>query len=184
MDSEIFSLVILPILIFIARVTDVTLGTVRIIFISRGRKFLAPIFGFFEVTIWLLAISQIMQNLTNIIYYLAFAAGYSLGNLVGILVEEKIALGTVIIRIIARENSKEFIENLRSCGYDVIVFEGQEDHETVNLLYTIIERKDINELMKNTEKFSGALLSIDEIRLPKEGIIPRHRQCVLKSQHK
>src|SRR5659263_708349 len=72
-SSETFSLIVLPLLIFTARVLDMTLDTLRIIFISRGRKFLATFFGFFEIIIWLFAIGQIMQNLTNITYYLAYA---------------------------------------------------------------------------------------------------------------
>jgi uncharacterized protein YebE (UPF0316 family) len=75
LDSEIFAWVILPILIFISRVIDVTFGTLRIIFISKGEKFLAPLFSFFEIIVWLFAIGQVMQNLTNMTYYLAYAGG-------------------------------------------------------------------------------------------------------------
>ena len=66
-------------MIFLARVADVTLGTIRIIFVSRGTRVLAAIFGFFEILIWLAAISQIMQNLTNVANYIAYAAGFSRG---------------------------------------------------------------------------------------------------------
>jgi len=69
MDSRSFTYLVLPLLIFTARVLDVTLGTIRIVFVSRGKKFLAPLFGFFEVLIWLLAIGQIMKNLTNVVCY-------------------------------------------------------------------------------------------------------------------
>jgi len=72
-SSEIFTLVIIPLLIFFARICDVTLDTARIIYVSRGMKLLAAFIGFFEVLIWLISITQIMQNLTNIIYYIAYA---------------------------------------------------------------------------------------------------------------
>jgi uncharacterized protein YebE (UPF0316 family) len=78
MDSSIFSWVILPILIFISRIFDVSIGTIRIIFVSRGKKYLAPVLGFFEISIWLLAISQIMQNLDNAICFIAYAGGFAM----------------------------------------------------------------------------------------------------------
>jgi len=93
--SEIYALIGLPLLIFFARVCDVSLGTIRIIFISKGIKYLAPIVGFFEILIWLLAISQIMQNLTNPYYYIFYAGGFATGNLVGIILDEKLSIGTV-----------------------------------------------------------------------------------------
>jgi len=71
-NSEIFKWVILPLLIFLARVLDVSLGTIRIVFISRGLKHFAPLIGFFEVIIWLLAIRVIMQNLNNVVCYIAY----------------------------------------------------------------------------------------------------------------
>jgi hypothetical protein len=88
-DSQIFTWVVIPVLIILARIVDVTLDTIRIIYISRGMKYLAPLFGFFEILIWLLAISQIMRNLNNPVYYLAYAVGFATGNLVGIFVDRQ-----------------------------------------------------------------------------------------------
>ena len=70
--SEIYAWILLPLLIFFARVCDVSLGTIRIIFVSKGIKYLAPIVGFFEILIWLLALGQIMQNLNNVFYYIFY----------------------------------------------------------------------------------------------------------------
>jgi uncharacterized protein YebE (UPF0316 family) len=77
MNSGLWTYAILPLLIFIARILDAMLGTIRIIFVSRGKKRLAPLFEFFEVLIWLLAIGQIMKNLTNVICYQAYAGGFA-----------------------------------------------------------------------------------------------------------
>ena len=74
----------MPLFIFLAEVCVVTLGTLRIIFVARGQKLLAPLLGFFEVFIWLLAISQIMQNLSDWSCFVAFALGFTLGNFLGI----------------------------------------------------------------------------------------------------
>ena len=118
-DSPIFIWVVIPVLIILARIVDVTLDTIRIIYISRGMKYLAPIFGFFEILIWLMAISQIMRNLNNPVYYLAYAIGFATGNLVGIFVEERLAVGRVVLRIITQKDTTELVAHLRSCGYGV-----------------------------------------------------------------
>lgn len=174
-NTETFSLVIIPILIFFARVTDVTFGTVRIIFISRGSK-IAPVFAFFEIIIWLFAISQIMQHLTNITYYLAYACGYATGTYVGIFIEEKMAIGRVIIRIITKKDATELVEHLRNTGYGCTIFDGQGATGQVRLIYLTIERKDIDDILCIIKKFNPkAFFSIEEVRLVKEGIFPMRK---------
>ena len=96
--SGIYAWVVLPALIFIARVTDVTVGTIRLIFVSRGMKILAPIAGFFEVLIWLMVIGQVIRHMTNPMSYIAYAAGFATGNYVGIHLAEKLSLGVVSFR--------------------------------------------------------------------------------------
>ena len=115
-SSDIYALLILPLLIFIARVLDVTLGTIRIVFISKGFKYLAPAVGFFEVMIWLLAIGQIFQNFTNIGYYIAYAGGFAMGTFVGIFIEDKLSIGTEIVRIITHKEATKLIGVLKSEG--------------------------------------------------------------------
>src|SRR5205823_2012095 len=90
----------LPLLVFLAELCVVTIGTIRIIFIARGMKVLAPVLGFFEVSIWLFAIGQIMQNLSNLGCYLAFAGGFTAGNFLGVLIEKRLGLGTLVVRVI------------------------------------------------------------------------------------
>jgi uncharacterized protein YebE (UPF0316 family) len=82
-NAGVFKFVILPLLIFSTRICDVTLDTLRIIYVSRGLKLLAASIGFIEVLIWLFAITQIFKNLTNPIYYVAYAGGFAMGNYVG-----------------------------------------------------------------------------------------------------
>lgn len=175
-NSETFSLIVVPILIFIARVADVSFGTIRIILISRGSKFIAPIFGFFEIIIWLFAISQIMQNLTNITYYLAYAFGFAAGTFVGIWVEEKMAIGMVIIRIITKKDASELIEHLRSTGYGVTSFDGQGSTGIVKLIYMTIERKDIDSIIEIIKEFNPkAFFSVEEVRMENAGVFPSRK---------
>src|SRR5437870_12238868 len=86
----------LPLLVFFAELCVVTLSTLRIIFLSRGMKYLAPLLGFFEITIWLFAIGQVMQNMSDLGCFLGFAAGFTLGNYLGVRIEKKLALGTAV----------------------------------------------------------------------------------------
>src|SRR5437763_6519700 len=106
----------LPLLVFVAELTVVTLSTLRIIFLSRGMKVLAAGLGFFEVTIWLFAISQVMQNLNHPGCFLGFAAGFTLGNYCGVLIERRLALGTAVVRTITPRDAADLVRDLRAAG--------------------------------------------------------------------
>ncbi len=103
LDSEMFRWVVLPILIFFARMSDVTLGTLRNVFISKGFKNIVPLIGFFEVLIWLISMRQIMQHLDNPLCYIGFAAGFAAGTYVGMTLERRLALGMQVLRIITHQ---------------------------------------------------------------------------------
>jgi uncharacterized protein YebE (UPF0316 family) len=140
-DPQVVNYALIPLLIFLARICDVSLGTIRIISVSRGLKLMAAALGFFEVMIWLFAIGQIMQNLTNMFNFLAFASGYAAGNYVGIFIEEKISMGVMMMRIITREEAKPLADALRSAGYGVTRLSGCGAHGPVHLIFTVIKRK-------------------------------------------
>lgn len=172
-NSELFAWVILPVLIFIARVIDVTFGTMRIIFISKGEKILAPIFGFFEIMVWLFAIGQIMQNLTNLTYYFAYAGGFATGNYVGMYIEEKMAMGTLVIRIITKKDASNLIEAIKLKNYGITILDGQGATGGVKIIFTIIKRKDVDDVVDIIKQFNPkAFFSIEEVRVAREGIFP------------
>jgi uncharacterized protein YebE (UPF0316 family) len=176
-DSGTFSLIILPILIFLARIADVTFGTIRIIFVSRGMKWLAPVFGFFEIIIWLFAIGQVFGNLTNITYYVAYAGGFACGNFVGIWIEEKMAIGTLIIRVITRNDGLQLIEQFRSQSFGVTSFDAEGSTGKVKIIYTIIKRRDLQKIIVIIKRFNPrAFYSIEEVRSASEGIFPPEKQ--------
>lgn len=172
-NPEIISLVILPMFIFVARVLDVTFGTVRIIFVSRGKKLLAPLFGFFEIIIWLFAIGEIFQNYSNITYYLAYAGGFALGNFVGIWIEEKMAIGTLVVRVITRKNEAQLIESLISEGYGVTSVDAYGKTGKVKIIFTIIKRRNIQDVLAIINKFDpNAFYSIEEVQSASKGVFP------------
>lgn len=176
LDSDLFAWFILPLLIFIARVIDVTFGTMRIIFISKGKKFLAPLFGFFEIMIWLFAIGQVMQNLTNIAYYFAYAGGFATGNFVGIYIEEKMAIGTLVVRIITKKDASALIEALKSRNYGITIVDAQGATGSVKLIFTVIKRKDIDDVVGMINHFNPkAFYSIEEVRAASEGVFPSRK---------
>src|SRR5207244_11048484 len=115
----------LPLLVFLAELCVVTIGTIRIIFIARGMKVLAPVLGFFEVSIWLFAIGQIMQNLSNLGCYLAFAGGFTAGNFLGVLVEKRLGLGTLVVRVITGRPAGGLVDRLRAAHYGGTCLDGQ-----------------------------------------------------------
>ncbi len=170
-SSEIFTLVIIPLLIFFARICDVTLDTARIIYVSRGMKLLAAFIGFFEVLIWLISITQIMQNLTNIIYYIAYAGGFAMGNYIGIYLEDRMALGTVVIRIITQKEAIELVEYLKSEGYGVTYIDAKGSMGPVKVVFTIIKRKDIQHVLGIIRKFNPlSFYTIEDIRSFRKGV--------------
>jgi uncharacterized protein YebE (UPF0316 family) len=147
MISDTFTFVILPILIFLSRICDVTLDTIRILYVQRGMKYVAPVLGFFEVLIWLLAITQIIKNLTSPIHYIAYAAGFGAGNFVGIIVEEKLSVGTVLVRLITRKDTTQLVECLRKKGYRNTKHEASGEQGTVNIIFTIVKRKELSNVL-------------------------------------
>lgn len=172
-DTDLFRYLVLPLIIFTSRILDVPLGTVRIMFVSKGKKALAPLFGFFEVLIWIIAISQIMQHLDNPLTYIAYAGGFALGNYIGIIIEEKIAIGIYMIRVILTNDNSGLMEHLVKEGFGVTKINGFGANGPVNIIYTVIRRKDLERVVDAIHKYSDkAFYSIEEARTAYAGVFP------------
>lgn len=170
-DSNLFAWVILPLLIFLARISDQTIGTVRLIFLSKGYKHLAPVLGFFEVIIWLITVSQIMQHLDNVLSYVAYGGGFAMGNYIGMTIEERLSIGNVMIRIIPKHNSQDLIKYLRENHYGVTAMAAEGANGRVDVIFTIIKRKDIVDVVSIINRFNpNAFYTIEDIKSIKEGI--------------
>lgn len=176
-NTPVFAWVVLPLLIFLARITDVSVGTVRLILVSRGFKYLAPIAGFFEVLIWILVIGQIMQNLTNPVCYIAYAGGFATGNFVGLLIAEKLSLGSVIIRVIIPKPALGLIERLRESQYGVTAMDGQGANGPVQIIFTIVRRREVDAVIGVVKEFNPhAFYSIEDVDSVERGVFPIQRQ--------
>ena len=175
-QSEIFKFIVLPLIIFSTRICDVTLDTLRIIYVSRGLKFLAAAIGFFEVLIWLFAITQIFKNLTNPLYYVAYAGGFAMGNFIGILIEERMAIGTVVIRIITQKDAFELIEFLKNEGYGITHVDAQGAQGPVKIIFTIVKRKDIEHVLEIIRSCNPlAFYTIEDVRSVRKGVFQPSR---------
>ncbi|MCF7809965.1 DUF2179 domain-containing protein [bacterium] len=164
---------IIPTLIFFARIIDVSIGTIRVIFVAKGMKFLAPVLGFFEVLVWLLAIGEILKNLTSWQNYIAYACGFAMGNFVGMLIESKIALGNVIIRIITRYEANSLVEALREKNFGVTSIDADGRDGPVKILFTLTTRTSIPKILNIVNEYNpNAFYSIEDIRYVSEGIFP------------
>jgi uncharacterized protein YebE (UPF0316 family) len=173
LDSSLYVWVVLPILVFFARVTDVSLGTLRIIFISRGKRNLAPLLGFVEVFIWITIVSQIVSHAHNILAYLAYAAGFASGAFVGMYIESRLAIGTQVILTIVQDNAKMLTDNLHSAGYGVTCVDGQGANGLVKLIYTIVPRRNLEDVVSIIHQtHPHAFLSIQDVHSTQEGIFP------------
>ena len=169
--------VILPLLIAFSRICDVTIGTIRIILVSKGNKIVSPILGFFEVLIWLLAISQIMKHLDNWACYVAYATGFGIGNFIGILLEEKLAMGTLLVRVFTSQDVKLLVESLNMENHGVTVVDAEGVRGKVYMVYTIFQRKYLKEVIKRIHSYNPkAFYTVEDIRYAREGIFsPRAR---------
>lgn len=175
-DSGFYAWFVLPALIFLARVADVSIGTVRVIFVARGLKYVAPIIGFFEILIWLLAIGQIMKNLSNPVCYIAYAGGFAMGNFVGIWIAEKLSLGVVLIRVVTKKDASELVEYLKSGDYGVTSVDGHGTAGEVKVVFTIVPRREAQSVVELIKRFNPkAFYSIEEVGFVEKGVFPAKR---------
>ncbi|VGO19794.1 DUF2179 domain-containing protein [Pontiella sulfatireligans] len=173
MNYTVFIWVVIPLLICLARIIDVSLGTLRIILVSRGQKIVAPILGFFEILIWLLALGQIMQNLTHIANYIAYALGFAFGNYIGILLEEKLAIGKIVVQVIARRDSSELVAFLRNNGFSVNVVDAEGSNGHVHLLFAVIKRSQLPFMDFHIKRFNPkAFYTVEDVRFVSGGVFP------------
>lgn len=175
-SPEVFTFVIVPLLIFGARICDMSLDTIRVIFMSKGIKYLPSFIGFFEVIIWLVAIGQVMNNLTNVVCYIAYGAGFATGTFIGMAIEEKLSLGLTSVRIITKDDPAALIQYLRSHDYGVTSINGEGGKGPVKMVFTIIKRKDLVNVVSIVKEYHPkAFYSVEEVKSVAEGVFPERR---------
>ncbi len=157
-------------LIFCLRLVDVSLGTVRLIMIGRGQRKIAPLLGFVEVTIWVVAISQVITNLDNIFNIFGYSGGFAAGTLLGMWIEDKLALGHVGISIISTTQGQKIVQTLRQADYGVTELIGSGRSGVVNLITTIVPRKDVKDVFQLVNQTDPkCFVAVDDVKDVKRG---------------
>lgn len=171
MAFDYFSWIILPVLIFISRLGDVTMATLRHIFISKGFRKIVPILGFFEVLIWLIAMRQVFSHLNNAACFIAWAAGFSAGTYLGMFIEERLAIGTQIIRVITNENVAELTEAMKLHHQGITIVDGQGAKGPVKLIFMIVRRANKKQVLDIVHQYTPhAFYSIEDVKSFKHGV--------------
>ncbi len=154
-----------PIFIFCARLTDVSLGTIRTILVVRGSRVLAPILGFFEVSIWLLAISGVITHLDRWYNVVAYAGGFATGNVVGIILEQKLAIGMQALRLISRTKSAAVAAGLRLAGFGVTEIKGHGLEGIVSISFVVVPRRDTPTVIKVARNIDpDVFVTVEDVR--------------------
>lgn len=169
-SENVFSFIVLPLMIFLARICDVSINTIRIIYMLGGRRATATMLGFIEAFIWLLVIRQVFQHLDNWLCYVAYPAGFAAGVLVGMIIEERIAYGKVIVRIITRKEIEDLLHYLNNNEFRFtrVIAEGPEGSE--NLVFTVLDREHLDGLLdKLNEILPTAFYTIEKVKAAGEG---------------
>ena len=175
-DQQIYQYIVLPLIIFFARICDVSLGTLRIVFVSKGKKKIAPILGFFELFIWIVVISELFKTADSIMCYFAYAGGYAAGNFIGMNIEERIALGSQLIQVFSSKDVTALRKSLQEAGFGTTMVEGDGSAGKTNILYTVINRKTFAKAEKILKDFDPLIFYvIEDVRLVKSGIFPEGR---------
>ena len=176
-EQEIYQYILLPLIVFFARICDVSLGTLRIVFVSKGRKNIAPILGFFEVFIWIVVISQILKSVDNIICYVMYAGGYAAGNFIGMHIEERIAIGTQLIKVFSVKDIHPLQKRLSASGFGTTLIEGDGSTGKVNIMYVVISRKTFEKVEKIITEFDPSIFYvIEDVRSANSGIFPDNKR--------
>ncbi len=172
-NFDFISYVLLPGLIFLARVADVTVATVKLMFVVNNAKRVAAVLGFVESLITIVALSRIMQDASNWLAYVMYAAGFATGTFVGMRIEEKLAYGTVMVRVISRTISKELLDYLAHKQYRYSMVDANDHAGNTQVLFTVCKRSRLPEFQRTLEEVAPqALYTIEGVKKVSQDYLP------------
>ena len=153
---------LIPLLIFVARIFDVSIGTVRMIMVISGHRVASAALGFLEVLIWVLALGGAVEHLNNPIAVLAFARGFSAGTLIGMSIENRLAMGFRVVRVINPRPEANLAVALRDLGYTATRLDGHDRDGPVEIVFVTVRRRATLELLERiAEVVPNAFLSVE-----------------------
>jgi len=176
-SGDLYNWVILPLMIFCARIIDQTIGTLRVVFLSKGYKNIAPILGFFESLIWLLVVREVITNISDPLCFVAYAAGFATGSYIGLIIEEKLSIGNVIVRVILPSEDPALIDAFRQENIGYTVIDGEGRNGKVKIVFIVLNRTNLSDVLGILNKISpNAFYSIEDVKQVKEGIFPKSKR--------
>ena len=166
-------------LIFVLRIIGVTLATIRVLIMMRGKKLVSALIGFFEVMVYAIAIGQVVSNLSNVWNLLGYSLGFAVGTLVGMWLEERLALGYASVRIVSKYKGHAVADAIRDAGYGATIEWGQGRTGTVGLVVATVRRKEVDAVCAVADRLDpGAFVTVEETRTIRRGYmrIARHER--------
>jgi uncharacterized protein YebE (UPF0316 family) len=161
-----------PIVIFLLRIVDVTLDTMRVLFMVRGRRLPAGILGFLMALVWIIAVGNAMKHLDSIWHILGYAAGYGTGTMVGITIENVVAFGLIQLRIVSKFGGVEIAEGLRDRGYGATEFSGFGRDGAVEIVQSVVQRAHLDEVLAIVDKFDdSAFVTVEDPQVLRGGSV-------------
>jgi uncharacterized protein YebE (UPF0316 family) len=155
----------LPLFIFLARVTDVSIGTVRLICVTRGRRAAAIFLGFFEVLIWVLAVSSVLAHLSQWVNILAWAGGFATGNAVGMWIEQRLALGMQMVTFLSKGKAQAVAERFRFGDMMVTTMQGSGRDGPVAVCFAVVPRKQTPTVIRMAKEIDpNVLVTVEDVR--------------------
>jgi len=161
-----------PVIVFGLRIVDVSLATLRMLLTMRDRRMIVPFIGFFEALIWVVAVGTAIQNLHSAWHLFGYASGFAAGTVVGLWIEGKLAIGLATIRIICRDvtRGEQIADALRLRGFGVTEFAGEGREGAVEVIYTVVKRRQIQAVIREAEQMDpAAFISVEEPRTIRRG---------------
>lgn len=166
--------------IFGARIIDVSLDTMRVLFAIRGKRGTAAAFGFFQAMIWILAVGTAIRHLDSVWHILAYAGGYSMGTFVGVTIERAVAYGMAVVRVTSQHGGVEIAEALRERGYGATELSGFGREGKVEIVQSIVHRSDLDDVLGLITTWdAAAVVTVDEPKMVRGGSMPAREWALL-----
>lgn len=170
LSSPWYTYLILPLLIFFGRIIDVSIGTIKTIFISKGFKKIAPFLSFIEILVWLLVARQVLTDLSNVVSYFAYAGGFATGTYVGMKIEEKLSVGKIMLRIVTGVEPENLIKELKAEKYGLTIVPAKGIGGDVKIIFSVMERNQLKKAIEILKKCHphDSFYTIEDVRYAHE----------------
>jgi uncharacterized protein YebE (UPF0316 family) len=156
---------LIPVIIFLLRVCDMSLDTLRVLFVVRGQRALAWFLGFFQSLVWVVAITTVLSHLDNLWNVVGYAGGFATGNVIGMVIEERLAIGYGHMRIISSGRGPAIAQAIRQSGYAATELSGRGKDGTVAVINCSVRRRDVRRVQAQVKEIDpSAFITVQEVR--------------------